>query len=156
MKKTSVILVALLLLLAGVSLSAEGKWTNWSEGILYPFYKVGDADATAGWGPIDWASAGGATGQYAEWTFAWDGDNLGFTATLAFDGKDFALLNRFGIYYKFFNNMLKLTMGAPRIEYRYTTKIEGGGVTRLINGDYGAVLEATPIQGMSVGEDLYV
>jgi hypothetical protein len=156
MKKTLVILVALVLLLGSMSLSAEGKWTNWSEGILYPLYQVGGGGWNAGWGPVDWAAAGGEPGLYNEWVFAYDGDNFGFSAVLAFDGRLLGNLGRFGVYFKPFD-MMKLTMGAPRIDdYRFTTKIDGAGVTRLNDGAYGAVLQLTPIEGLSVGAALYV
>jgi len=165
MKKISVILVALLLLLASMSLSAESKWTLWGEGILYPYYQVGSADATTGWGPADWAAAGLATGQYSEWGLKWDGDNFGFYGFFVFDGKTLVTapsplalgVGRFGAYYKFFNNMAKLTMGAPRVDdYRFTTKIEGGGVTRLVDGAYAGLLEVYPIEHLSAGVILYI
>jgi hypothetical protein len=156
MKKVSVILVALVLLLASMSLSAEGKWTNWGEGILYPVYSVDMDGANAGWGPIDWAEAGGETGIYNEFSFGYDGDNFGFSAVWGFDGKTVGNLTRFGAYYKMFD-MLKLTIGAPRIgDYRFTTKIDGAGVTRFIDGAYGMAIQVTPIENLSVGAALYV
>jgi len=157
MKKASVILVALVLLFASMSLPAEGKWTNWGEGILYPFYKVGDADAVADWGPDGWAPAGDG-GPYNEWAFGYDGENYGFTAVWAFEGKslDAASLHRFAAWYKPFD-MLKITLGAPRVaDYRLATKVEGAGYTRLMNGDYGMALQLMPIEGLSLGAAMYV
>jgi len=156
MKKASLILVALLLLV-GVSLSAEGKWTNWGEGIMYPLYKVGDADATAGWGPVGWG-AGTDAAIYQEWHFAFDGDNFGYEAMLNFNGEDTAVsLHHFNVYFQPFD-MLKVTMGAPRInDYRWTSFIEGNdGYGRVNNGTYGAVVQVMPVEGLSVGALVYV
>jgi hypothetical protein len=161
MKKVCVILVALLLLV-GMSLSAQGKWTNWGEGIMYPFYKVGSADAGAGWGPVDWGTdLGPVTGQYNEWTFAYDGDNIGAYWVLAFDGKEFAdlLVNpmqRFAIYFNF-GSMVKATFGAPRVsDYRPATFIEGNHTGRVDDGDYAGMLQVMPIEGLSAGALLFI
>lgn len=156
MKKVCVILVALLLLV-GMSLSAEGKFTMWGEGILYPFYKVGDADATAGWGPDGWAPAGDG-GPYNEWHFGYDGDNYGFYSVWAFEGKDLdaAPLHRFAAWYQPFD-IVKVTLGAPRVaDYRLATKVEGAGYTRLMNGDYGMALQLMPFEGLSLGAAMFV
>jgi hypothetical protein len=160
MKKASLILVALLLVV-GMSLSAQGKWTNWGEGIMYPIYKVGDADLTAGWGPLGWAPAGANAGAnpalYQQWDFAYDGDNFGFLAELEFNGSDFATaLHHFGVYFKPFD-MLKVTMGAPRIsDYKVGTFIEGKHTGRVMDGDYGALVQVMPMDGLSAGVALYV
>jgi hypothetical protein len=152
MKKASLILVALLLLV-GVSLSAEAKWTNWGEGIMYPLYKVGDADATAGWGP-GW----NGTGADQEWEFDYDGDNVGFYARFGFGGKDIDVLPllRYAVYFQPFD-MLKVTMGAPRIsDYRAATFIAGAHTGRVIDGDYGAVVQLMPVEGLSAGAVVYI
>lgn len=157
MKKASVILVALLLLV-GMSVSAQSKWTVWGEGIMYPFYKVGDADAGAGWGPINWGTdTGSVTGQYNQWTFAYDADNFGYYAVFAFDGKAFGAIDlaRFAAYYKF-GSLVKLTMGAPRINYTAFSFIEGNHLGRWNNGSYATALEAFPIEGLSVGAEVIV
>lgn len=151
MKKASLILVALLLLV-GMSVSAEGKWTNWGEGIMYPFYKVGDLDATAGWGP-SWVGAGGA---YTEWKLAYDSDDFGYYAVWAFDsGVNNLGLTRWAAWYQF--GMVKATLGAPRVsDYRPASFIEGNHTGRMIDGNYGGVLQATPVEGLSLGAALYV
>lgn len=160
MKKAALILVALLLLV-GVSLSAEGKWTNWGEGIMYPIYKLGSADLTAGWGPVGWAPAGANAAAnpslYQQWDFAYDGDNFGFLAELEFNGSDFATaLHHFGVYFKPFD-MLKITMGAPRIsDYKVGTFIEGAHTGRVMDGTYGAIVQLMPVDGLSVGAAVYV
>jgi hypothetical protein len=155
MKKVCVILVGLLLLVS-MSLSAEGKFTMWGEGILYPFYKVGDAEATAGWGPDGWAVGDG--GPYNEWHFGYDGENYGFYSVWAFEGKNLsdAYLHRFAAWYQPFD-IVKVTLGAPRIaDYRLATKVEGAGYTRLMNGDYGMTLQLMPLEGLSLGATMFV
>lgn len=152
MKKASLILVALLLLV-GMSVSAEGKWTNWGEGILYPFYKVGDLDATAGWGP-GWV--GGVSGAYTEWNLAYSGEDFGYYAVWAFDGSANNLgLTRWAAWYQF--GMVKATLGAPRVsDYRPASFIEGNHTGRLIDANYGMVLQAMPVDGLSLGAAMYV
>lgn len=152
MKKASLILVALLLLV-GMTVSAEGKWTNWGEGIMYPFYKVGDLDATAGWGP-GWV--GSVSGAYTEWNLAYDSDDFGYYAVWAFDsGANDNGLTRWAAWYKF--GMLKAILGAPRVsDYRPASFIEGNHTGRLIDGNYGGVLQAMPVDGLSLGVALYV
>jgi len=165
MKKAWVFLFALVLLFASVSVFADGaaaKWTNWGEGILYPYIQVGTAAASNGWGP-NWDTKPGVD---QEWTFAYDGNNYGYAATFEFGGNQFATgtsaadgpLTWWQAYYKFFD-IAKLTFGKPNIrDYRLTTKIEAYGYNALFNwGDNnGMALQLMPMAGLSLGVALYV
>jgi hypothetical protein len=159
MKKASVILFALVMLAASIPLFADGapvaKWTNWSEGIIYPYYQVGSAAASNGVGP-NWAG----TGSYQSWALGYDGNNYGYSSIFEFGDAAFAVANLswYQAYYKMFD-MVKLTFGKPNIrDYRLTDKINGNGYNALFNwGDqHGLAVQVTPVAGLSVALGLYV
>jgi len=156
MKKAWVFLFALVLLIASVPLFAEGaapKWTNWSEGIVYPFYQVGTAPATNGVGP-SWIGAG----AYQGWYFNYDGNNYGYATVFEFGDATFAGVSFYSVYFKMFD-MIKVTLGKPNVrDYRITDKINGNGWNALFNwGDaHGLAIQATPVAGLSLGLGLYV
>lgn len=154
MRKTLILLVAFALI--GVAVFADapatgGKFTSWNQGDVYLAESVGGGNATYGWGP-GWDSP---VGVDQEWSFGWDGKNIGFSATMEFGGGN--LLAQapsalwFGTYYKF-ADLVKVTLGAPRISYRQYDYIEGGTVNnRLVSGEYAVAAEVTPLAGLTVG-----
>jgi len=161
MKKASVFLVALVLIVASAPLFADGaaaKWTNWGEGIVYPYFATGTAAANNGWGP-NWDGAA-QPGADQEWTWAYDGNNYGYAMTTEFGGGHaFApAISWWQAYYKFFD-MLKVTFGQPNMrDYRLTSKIEGFGYNAIFNwGDQtGLAVQLTPVAGLSLAAALYV
>jgi hypothetical protein len=165
MKKACIILIALALLALSVPTFAEppaaGSFHAWNQGNLFPYYKIGSADAVWGWGP-QWDSA---PGPDQEWTFAYDGTNYGFNGTFEFGGDQFVLgstnggqpLSWFGTYYKF-GELAKVTIGKPRVsDYTEFSQMEGNNVAaRFMDSDWGALLQLFPVTGLSIGAVAYV
>jgi hypothetical protein len=148
MRKTLILLVALALI--GTAAFADGKFTAWNQGNLYLSTQVGSAPATYGWGPgWDAAANGVGIGVDQEYSFGWDGKNIGFSGTFEFGATGLSQISWFGTYYKF-ADLVKLTLGAPRVDYRQYDYIEGGAAgSRFVNGNYSATIEVTPIKGLT-------
>jgi len=154
MRKTLILLVVLAVI--GSAAFADGKFTAWNQGDLYLYTQVGSGTATYGWGPgWDYNGASGI-GVDQEWSFGWDGKNIGFSGTFEFGNGGLGSLSWFGTYYKF-ADLVKVTLGAPRISYRQYDYIEGGTVNnRLVSGAYSVTAEVTPVAGLTIGIAQYV
>lgn len=160
MRKALILLVAFAVL--GGAAFADGKFTAWNQGNLFLFGQLGARAGTpattfAGWGP-SWDKPN--TGVDQEWSFGWDGTNIGFSGTFEFGnmslGQPAGATNWFGTYFKF-ADIVKLTIGAPRIVYRQYDYIEGATATsRFVNGEYSAAIEVMPIKGLTVGFVQYI
>jgi hypothetical protein len=156
MKRLVIAAVVLALVAAAIPVMADGKFTAWNQGNLFLYGQVGSDPAFVGWGPgWDLAKDGTGIGIDQEWAFGWDGKNIGFSGTIEFGSKGPAQLSWFGTYYKF-ADLVKVTLGAPRIDYRQFTFIEGAGFNRLVNGEYSITAELTLMKGLTIGLVNYV
>jgi hypothetical protein len=129
--------------------SAQGKFSAWNQGNLYLYNQVGSTTPSYGWGP-DWNNTKGID---QEWTFSYSGKDYGFSGTIEFGMSDImqSELGWFETHYKF-DKFAVLTIGKPRMEdYTVNTDIEGAFNERFGNKRFGAALQVTPIQGLSVG-----
>jgi len=165
MKRLVIAAVVLALVaIAAIPVVADGKFTAWNEGFAFLYAQVGSGSAQAGWGP-NWDKPTGA-GADNEWSFGYDGKGYGFSATLEFgttqtaDGPQLAVGNAawqwFGAYFKPWD-FLKVTLGAPRIDYVQWTYIEGfGAYSRFVNADLSAAFEIKPMDGLTIGLADYI
>ena len=139
----------------------QGVFHTWNLGEYIVAGQLQEGPVGAGWGPA-WDAAGGLD---QEWTFAYDGKNFGFDATLEFGSADFANVSAgggvlpggfepitwFGTYYKF-GNYAKLYVGMPRDnDYSFLSYINGLPVEqRLMDSQWGANLQVFPLSGLAV------
>jgi hypothetical protein len=157
-------LLFVLLALACVSTLSfgQGVFHAWNLGEYIVAGQLQEGPIGAGWGPA-WDKAGGLD---QEWTFAYDGKNFGFDATLEFGSADFANVSAgggiaqpggwqpitwFGTYYKF-GDYAKLYIGMPRDnDYSLLSYINNIPLEqRLMDSQWGANLQVFPIAGLSV------
>jgi hypothetical protein len=159
MRKVLILLVVFAVI--GTAAFADGKFTAWNYGLAFLYAQVGSNAAQAGWGP-NFDKAVGA-GPDNEWAFSYDGKGYGFTAAF-----EFALLTNangqpglalgtpswqwWGTYFKPFGDVLKVTLGAPRIDYVQWSYLEGfGAYSRYIGSDLSVTAEIKPVTGLTVG-----
>jgi len=155
------------------------KWTAWDYGIAFLWAQSGSSSPVAGWGPnFDLTngnrSASGLPlnaaqmGPDNEWAFGYDGNGYGFSSALEFGlqatqgGQPGLAIGAtswqwWGAYFKPFGDYVKVTLGAPRIDYVQWTYIEGfGAYTRFINSDLSVTAEIKPIAGLTVAVADYI
>lgn len=133
--------------------SAQAKLSAWNEGQLYFFEKVGTGAATYGWGPY-WNHT---CGTDQEWTVSYAGKSYGFSGTIEFgmgditDNASIYDLAWFKTYYQF-GDLATLSLGRLRMyDYILPSEIEGLKLGAFANKQFGAALQVTPIQGLSLG-----
>jgi len=165
MKRLVIAAVVLALVaLVGTAAFADGKFTAWNYGLAFLYAQVGSGPASAGWGPnFDGVAGKSSSGPDNEWTFGYDGKGYGFSGSFEFSltattggqpglGIGNTAWQWWGAYFKPFGDVLKVTLGAPRIDYVQWTYLEGfGAYTRFINTDLSATAEIKPIAGLTVG-----
>jgi len=165
MKRLVIVLVALAIVagFAFADMAAPvSKWTAWDYGLAFLWSQTGSNSAVAGWGP-DFDSTGkSAAGPDNEWVLGYDGNGYGFSSALEFalaptagGQPGLAIGNTawqwWGAYFKPFGDVVKVTLGAPRIDYVQWTYIEGfGAYTRFINSDLSVTAEIKPAAGFTV------
>jgi hypothetical protein len=159
MRKVLILLVAFAVM--GTAAFADGKFTAWNEGIAFLYAQVGNSTSQVGWGP-NWDKPSGA-GADNEWTFGYDGKGYGFSGSFEFGfsnaaggGPGLTLGNSswqwFGAYFKPFGDAVKITLGAPRIDYVQWTYIEGyGAYSRFVSNDLAVAAEIKPMGGLTIG-----
>lgn len=159
MRKVVILLVVFAVI--GTAAFADGKFTAWDYGLAFLYAQVGSGSAQAGWGPNFDAPKG--DGPDNEWAFSYDGKGYGFSAALEFAlaltaggqpglGIGATSWQWWGTYFKPFGDVLKITLGAPRIDYVQWTYIEGyGAYTRYINSDLSVTAEIKPVTGLTIG-----
>jgi len=156
------VLVVLLALVMGAGLvfaadQAPPKWGAYVEGWLNLWDQDGQAFLSPSWdGDL-------AVGQYTTLTFSYAEANVGFSFTSEFDSDNifggvdpavnFNSLRNMSGWYSLFNGMLKVTAGKVRNgDYRPTSYVEGTSVvTRILNAEWGALFQVTPVKNLSVG-----
>jgi hypothetical protein len=142
--------------------AAAGTFTAWNEGNFFPYFQQGGGQPTNGWGP-QWDKVMGID---QEWTFGYAGAGYGFNATLEFGADNIGdtgapqvrppNISWFGTYCTFFD-VMKVTLGKPRIgDYRPASFIEANGYTRFGEEEFGAFVEVTPMNGLTIAGALYV
>jgi hypothetical protein len=162
MRKAWLLLLVVALTAVSVSAFADGAWTAWNQGNFYPYISFNSNPGIAGWGPN--YDANGGIDQ--EWTFAYAGKNYGFNMTTEFGNtpgavagsasQAFGGISWFGTWFKLFD-MVKVTLGMPRIgDYQQFTNIEGANFARFGDSDWGAYVQVTPIENLSIGLVDYV
>jgi len=164
MRKAWVILLVVALTAVSVSAFADGAWTAWNQGNFYPYISFNSATGVAGWGP-NYDTNGGID---QEWTFAYSGKNYGFNMTTEFgntnvltagslsSSQTFGGISWFATWFKLFD-MVKVSLGMPRIgDYQQFTNIEGANYSRFADSNWGAYVQITPIDGLSIGLADYV
>lgn len=151
MKRLVIAAVVLALVAAAIPVMADGKFTAWNQGNVFLYAQAGADPAFVGWGPgWDLAKDGTGIGVDQEWAFGWDGKNIGFSGTFEFGNTGLGSISWFGTYFKF-ADIVKVTLGKPRIDYRQFTFIEGAGFNRLVNGEYSVTAEVTLMKGLTIG-----
>jgi len=161
MRKAWVILLVVALTAVSVSAFADGAWTAWNQGNFYPYIAFNNNPGIAGWGP-NYDTNGGID---QEWTFAYSGKNYGFNMTTEFGNanalangtsQSFGGISWFATWFKLFD-MIKVSLGMPRIgDYQQFTNIEGANFSRFADSNWGAYVQVTPIDGLSIGLADYV
>ena len=144
MKKALVVLLALVLG-AGLLFAADAKWGAWIEGDVVLYNDAGQAGITPSWA---------GAGPYNTLSLSYSEDNFGFAMTDEFAANNWGVaLRDIKGWYKLFDGMLKVSAGRLRIgDYRPTSFVEGSSVvTRILNAEWGALLQLTPVEGLSVG-----
>jgi len=144
MKKALLVLLALVLG-AGLLFAADAKWGAWIEGdvVLY------DDGGNAYMGP-SWLTGG----PYNTLSLSYSEDNFGFAMTDEFDADGWGVaLRDIKGWYKLFDGMVKVSAGKLRIgDYRPTDFVEATSiVTRILNAQWGALVQLSPVKGLSVG-----
>jgi len=142
------VLVVLLALVMGAGLlfaadQAPAKWGAYLEGNYYLLNQDSQM-----------ALSDDGTGQYTEWYFSYTEDVFGFSMTGVSNSNIWpSTFRNMAGWYKLFNGMLKVTVAKPRIaDYRPATYIRGNGVyTRLVNSEWGVLVQAYPMKPLSVG-----
>lgn len=162
MMKKALMVLFVLAFVGAAAFADGGKFTAWNQGDVYLYTSIGGGAGTVGWGPTwDYTTANSnGPGPDQEWGFGWDGKNIGFSATIEFGGTPLLGSNGssywFGTYYKF-GDLVKLTLGAPRIDYRTGDYIEGiQPYNRLVEAQYSVTAEIYPMSGLTVGLAMYV
>ena len=152
LRQIGVSLAALAFALCG-AVSAQAKLSAWNEGQLYFFEQVGAGTPTEGWGPY-WNHTSG-TDQ--EWTVSYAGKSYGFSGTVEFGMSDITDnaspydLGWFSTYYQF-GQLATLSLGRLRMyDYILPSDIEGLKIGAFADKQFGAALQVTPIQGLSLG-----
>ena len=145
MKKALVVLLALVLG-AGLLFAADAKWGAWIEGDVVLYNDAGQAGITPSWV---------GAGPYNTLSLSYSEDNFGFAMTdeFAADSWGVALRDIKG-WYKLFDGMLKVSAGklrTRRLSRRPASSKAANVVTRTLNAEWGALLQLTPVEGLSVG-----
>ena len=166
MRKVLILLVVFAVI--GTAAFADGKFTAWDYGLAFLYAQVGSNPAQAGWGPNFDGTAKSSSGPDNEWAFSYDGKGYGFSAALEFSltataggqaglGIGNTAWQWWGTYYKPFGDVLKVTLGAPRIDYVQWTYLEGfGAYTRFINSDLSTTFEIKPVGGLTIALADYI
>lgn len=154
MKKALVVLLALAFVGAAFAEDAAAPAPVSKVGAyLYASTNLYDQDGAQSLGP-SWLSSG----NFADLTLSYSDTAFGFSGTVEYEND--AVNTAFRDYTLWAKpiDMLKVSVGKLRNgDYRLTSYIDGSGFnTRIANAEYGLMLQATPIAGLSVGVFNYI
>ncbi len=172
MKKALFVLLALFLVGAFAFADAPkaGSFHAWNRGVFIPYIQYGSNTASAGWAP-PWDNNKGID---QEWTFSYDGNGYGFTATVEWGGDNFfgagsapssiaatafPAYSWFDTYYNF-GKFAQIMLGKPRItQFSQFSPVEGVGISEWNNvtpGDFTAMLQLYPTSGAVLAGGLFL
>ncbi|MBL8965552.1 MAG: hypothetical protein JNG85_01015 [Spirochaetaceae bacterium] len=148
MKKLLALLLALVVV-GGVVFAQDAAPVSKVTGYFYNTSVLFNQDSKQVAGP-DWLSAG----HYGNIGFSYAAKEFGFSGTIEFENAAVnSAFRDYTAWVKPFGDILKVSAGKLRNgDYRLTSYVDGSGFnTRLANAEYGYMIQAYPVAGLSLG-----
>ncbi len=140
-----------------------GSFHAWNRGMFIPYIQNGSAAASAGWGP-GWDTNQGID---QEWTFSYDGNDYGFSATVEWGGDSFfgagsthsTAFSWFDTYYNL-GKFAQIMLGKPMVtQFSQASPIEGVAIYEwnyVLNAEFATMLQLYPTSGAILAGGLFM